>query len=287
MDSRQLPASCIEIIRWLGHRPAERAIGLGDCCGVLTDLIESSPSVSIKQWAERFRILDDAGAIIVQLFTGNLHATSFFEGAFGLYTQWGSAIARTWTAHTWDHIVGMARPDYKYRKTLVRGDMRSCLERCYDKIMAETPGVARPKDIYRICRPRIAMTEKGRAVLAWADETNIKSTNNEKAIPTPTLTKSRPDLRDYRLVSKLMSEFPIEGVITVRERVHFLDSHTEIRVEKKGRRLWVNVSDWLRVRDALANGASGGDGNQEPSPGEIEQMKRELREGSSIRRLQN
>lgn len=166
MTRMELPEHCLEILRWLEGRPAEPSIALSKGCGVLSDLFKERPMTSQDDWEGRLRTLDDRQAIVVQLFSGRLQATDFFDGEYGLYCAWESPIRREGSGYDWSQIVSMGWPDFAFRKALIKGDMLPHLKRTFQQLKEKNPKLVKPKDPNRLSRPRIGLTEFGRTLLA-------------------------------------------------------------------------------------------------------------------------
>lgn len=174
MTRLDLPNPCLETLCWLESRPAEPSIALGEGCGVLSDLFKTAPTATKQQWEDWLRILDGQQAILVQLFTSRLLATSFFDPTDGLYSEWESPSRMIGSGHPWSDIVSMGWPGHRFKKALIKGDIRPHLKRTYQQLTANHPTLVQPKDICRICLPRIRLTEHGKMLVAWAREARSK-----------------------------------------------------------------------------------------------------------------
>jgi hypothetical protein len=83
--------------------------------------------------------------------------------------------------------------------------------------------------------------------------------------------------KEYMSSSKALTEYPIPGVATDKQRANYLRDHPEIRTRKPSKqRLEVHIADWINAKNA-ATAAAGAD----PSPEEIERQKNDIRKGKT------
>lgn len=269
MTRLDLPNPCLEILCWLESRPAEPSIALGDGCGVLSDLFKTAPTATKQQWEDWLRILDGQQAILVQLFTSRLLATSFFDPTDGLYSEWESPSRRSGSGYSWQRIVNMGWPGFTYKKALVKGDIRTHLLRTYERVRAGFPSLVAPDDIYRICIPRLLLTNEGRSLLAWHRQSNdtMREARDENGF-----VKNPLDPTAYCPATRIIQDFPTQ-VKDLRHLNEILQKNVRIRRWKpRKNRLSVHLGDWRAYVDNLTRSSDGWSSSDSDIEARIEMM---------------